>query len=155
MNSFSQILAEGDLRSDGFADEVARIVAENPALLPDLLAALTSPNPSVRGHAADALEKASRSHPHRVAPYLPHIISAARNDHVPMIAIVDEVWRCRVRDVFLGTFGFQAPALYQQHGYRVFGELPEFPTGHQRYFLTSVLKGMSRDTQITTISVFS
>lgn len=85
VNSFSQILAEGDLRSDGFADEVARIVAENPALLPDLLAALTSPNPSVRGHAADALEKASRSHPHRVAPYLPHIISAARNDRVPMV----------------------------------------------------------------------
>jgi hypothetical protein len=28
------------------------------------------------------------------------------------------------------------PGFYQSHGYRVFGELPGFPAGHTRYFLT-------------------
>lgn len=39
----------------------------------------------------------------------------------------------------LDTFSFQAPAFYKQHGYEVFGELHDFPTGHQRYFLVKTL----------------
>ncbi len=42
-------------------------------------------------------------------------------------------------NVYLDTFSFQAPDFYQQHGYRVFGELRDFPPGHQRYFLTKQL----------------
>ena len=42
-------------------------------------------------------------------------------------------------NVYLDTFSFQAPAFYEQHGYRVFGELPDFPPGHQRYYLTKEL----------------
>lgn len=37
------------------------------------------------------------------------------------------------RGVWLGTFDFQARAFYERHGYRVFGELDDFPTGHRHY----------------------
>jgi ribosomal protein S18 acetylase RimI-like enzyme len=43
------------------------------------------------------------------------------------------------KNIYLDTFSFQAPAFYRQHGYRVFGELKDFPPGHQRYFLTKQL----------------
>jgi hypothetical protein len=39
----------------------------------------------------------------------------------------------------LDTFSFQAPGFYHKHGYRVFGELPDFPPGHRRYYLTKDL----------------
>jgi GNAT superfamily N-acetyltransferase len=37
--------------------------------------------------------------------------------------------------VFLDTFDFQAPEFYKRYGYEVFGELPDFPAGHTRYFM--------------------
>jgi GNAT superfamily N-acetyltransferase len=40
---------------------------------------------------------------------------------------------------YLDTFSFQAPGFYEKHGYRVFGELKDFPPGHQRYYLTKQL----------------
>jgi ribosomal protein S18 acetylase RimI-like enzyme len=43
------------------------------------------------------------------------------------------------KHAFLDTFTFQAPEFYQRHGYRVFGELPDFPAGHTRYYLTKEL----------------
>jgi GNAT superfamily N-acetyltransferase len=43
------------------------------------------------------------------------------------------------KNAHLDTFSFQAPDFYKQHGYRVFGELQDFPPGHQRYFLTKQL----------------
>jgi GNAT superfamily N-acetyltransferase len=43
------------------------------------------------------------------------------------------------KSAFLDTFSFQAPDFYKQHGYQVFGELPDFPHGHQRYYLTKQL----------------
>jgi GNAT superfamily N-acetyltransferase len=43
------------------------------------------------------------------------------------------------RNVYLDTFSFQAPSFYKDHGYQVFGELSNFPPGHQRYFLTKKL----------------
>ena len=43
------------------------------------------------------------------------------------------------KNAYLDTFSFQAPGFYKQHGYRVFGELQDFPPGHQRYFLTKQL----------------
>ena len=39
------------------------------------------------------------------------------------------------KHVFLDTFSFQAPELYKKLGYQVFGELPNFPGGHTRYFM--------------------
>lgn len=35
----------------------------------------------------------------------------------------------------LDTFSFQARGFYESLGYRVFGELEEYPPGHTRYFL--------------------
>jgi ribosomal protein S18 acetylase RimI-like enzyme len=40
---------------------------------------------------------------------------------------------------YLDTFSFQAPGFYKKHGYEVFGELNNFPPGHQRYFLRKQL----------------
>jgi len=43
------------------------------------------------------------------------------------------------KNAYLDTFSFQALDFYQQRGYRVFGELTDFPPGHQRYYLTKQL----------------
>jgi GNAT superfamily N-acetyltransferase len=40
---------------------------------------------------------------------------------------------------YLDTFTFQAPGFYQNCGYRVFGELPDFPAGHARYYMMKEL----------------
>ena len=43
------------------------------------------------------------------------------------------------KHAYLDTFSFQAPGFYQRYGYQIFGELRDFPLGHQRYFLTKQL----------------
>jgi len=50
-----------------------------------------------------------------------------------------EAVRRGARNAYLDTFSFQAPEFYARQGYRVFGELPDFPRGHKRYFLTKAL----------------
>ena len=40
---------------------------------------------------------------------------------------------------FLDTFSFQAPEFYKQQGYEVFGQLSNFPPGHNRYWLQKQL----------------
>lgn len=51
----------------------------------------------------------------------------------------DEARRRGAKNVYLDTFSFQAPAFYKKHGYQVFGELRNFPSGHTRYFLSKQL----------------
>ncbi|BAZ14529.1 GCN5-related N-acetyltransferase [Calothrix sp. NIES-4071] len=51
----------------------------------------------------------------------------------------DEARSRGVKQVYLNTFTFQAPDFYQNLGYRVFGELPNFPPGHKCYFLSKNL----------------
>jgi GNAT superfamily N-acetyltransferase len=51
----------------------------------------------------------------------------------------DEARKRGVKNVYLDTFSFQAPDFYNKHGYHVFGELKDFPPGHQRYFFTKQL----------------
>ena len=53
--------------------------------------------------------------------------------------VEDETRGRGVKHVYLDTFSFQALAFYKKHGYQVFGELKDFPPGHQRYFLTKDL----------------
>ena len=50
-----------------------------------------------------------------------------------------EARQCGAKSAYLDTFSFQAPDFYKQHGYQIFGELRDFPPGHQRYFLTKQL----------------
>ena len=51
----------------------------------------------------------------------------------------DEARQRGARNVYLDTFSFQSPEFYKKHGYQVFGELSDFPPGHQRFFLTKQL----------------
>jgi len=39
------------------------------------------------------------------------------------------------RASYLDTFSFQSPGFYRNRGYRVFGELENFPAGHKRFFM--------------------
>ncbi len=57
-----------------------------------------------------------------------------------LLMLAEEEARKRgAKNAYLDTFSFQAPAFYEKLGYRVFGELPDFPAGHQRFFLTKQL----------------
>jgi GNAT superfamily N-acetyltransferase len=53
--------------------------------------------------------------------------------------IEDEARKLGARNAHLDTFSFQAPDFYKKHGYQVFGELPNYPAGHQRYYLMKQL----------------
>ena len=57
-----------------------------------------------------------------------------------LLTLVEEEARKRgAKHAFLDTFSFQAPGFYEKLGYHVFGELNDFPKGHQRYFYTKEL----------------
>jgi GNAT superfamily N-acetyltransferase len=57
-----------------------------------------------------------------------------------LLKLVEEEARERgAKHAYLDTFSFQAPDFYKKHGYQVFGELRDFPPGHQRYFLRKEL----------------
>lgn len=43
------------------------------------------------------------------------------------------------KNAYLDTFSFQAPDFYLKLGYQVFGELPAFPPGHERFFMRKEL----------------
>jgi len=57
-----------------------------------------------------------------------------------LLMLAEEEGRKRgAKQAYLDTFSFQAPNFYKKCGYAVFGELHDFPPGHQRYFLTKQL----------------
>jgi GNAT superfamily N-acetyltransferase len=57
-----------------------------------------------------------------------------------LLKLVEEEARKRgARNVFLDTFSFQAPDFYKKQGYRIFGQLDDFPAGNIRYFLVKQL----------------
>jgi GNAT superfamily N-acetyltransferase len=51
----------------------------------------------------------------------------------------DEARQRGAKNAYLDTFSFQAPDFYKRHGYQIFGQLQDFPAGHQRFFLTKQL----------------
>ena len=57
----------------------------------------------------------------------------------------EEAIRRGCRRVVLDTMSFQAPAFYLKRGYTVFGELPDFPPGHSRYYLVKRLRPAGDD----------
>jgi ribosomal protein S18 acetylase RimI-like enzyme len=57
-----------------------------------------------------------------------------------LLTLAEEEARQRgVKNAFFDTFSFQAPDFYRKHGYRVFGELKDFPPEHTRYYMTKRL----------------
>jgi GNAT superfamily N-acetyltransferase len=56
-----------------------------------------------------------------------------------LLAAEEEALQRGATDAYLDTFSFQAPGFYEKQGYRVFGELADFPPGHRRYFYTKQL----------------
>jgi ribosomal protein S18 acetylase RimI-like enzyme len=57
-----------------------------------------------------------------------------------LLTLAEEEGRKRgATNAYLDTFSFQAPEFYKKYGYQVFGELQNFPPGHQRYYLTKQL----------------
>jgi len=57
-----------------------------------------------------------------------------------LLTLAEEEARKRdAQHAHLDTFSFQAPDFYKKHGFRVFGELCDFPSGHQRFYLTKDL----------------
>ena len=51
----------------------------------------------------------------------------------------EEARRRGAKSAYLDTFSFQAPDFYQRQGYRVFGDLKDFPPGYERYFMMKEL----------------
>ena len=41
--------------------------------------------------------------------------------------------------IWLDTFTFQAPGFYRKLGYALFGEIPDYPPGSSRFFLSKRL----------------
>jgi len=80
MSQLAAWLRSGDLRSDGLADEAVRLIVQNHDLLPELLAALDAPEPVLRAHAADAIEKLGRTRPELLRPHAEDLIARARQD---------------------------------------------------------------------------
>jgi len=68
-NDILALLAGGDRRSIGRADEVAALVSANPTLFPPLIAGLWSDDALVRMRAADAAEKVTRGRAKLLQPY--------------------------------------------------------------------------------------
>jgi N-acylglucosamine-6-phosphate 2-epimerase len=56
-----------------------------------------------------------------------------------MAAVEKHAIRRGCTGAFLRNFSFQAPPLYEKIGYRVFGELEDYPKGHNLYFLSKRL----------------
>jgi GNAT superfamily N-acetyltransferase len=57
-----------------------------------------------------------------------------------LCAAEDEARRRGCRGAWLDTFSFQARGFYEKNGYTLFGELPDYPPGQQRYFLRKPLE---------------
>ena len=60
--------------------------------------------------------------------------------HKLLTAVEDAARKGGATKAYLDTFSFQAPDFYKKQGYRIFGELKDFPKGHQRYYCRKELK---------------
>jgi hypothetical protein len=72
------LLAGGDRRSIGRADEVAATVLQSPGLFSQLMAGLWSADSLVRMRAADAVEKISRQKPDLLRRYKNELLGLLR-----------------------------------------------------------------------------
>ena len=57
-----------------------------------------------------------------------------------LLTLAEEEARKRgATKVHLDTFSFQAPGFYEKYGYEAFGQLDDFPAGHQRIYMRKAL----------------
>lgn len=56
-----------------------------------------------------------------------------------VLAAESEAQQRGCRAAFVNTYSFQAPAFYQKLGYTVWGQLDNYPAGHQRIYLSKQL----------------
>ncbi len=86
---FSTLLAAGDLRTTGAADQAVKIVLEKPHRVVELLEGMVHAAAGVRMRSADALQKAASVQPMLIAPFKERILGIART------ATQQEVqWHC-------------------------------------------------------------
>jgi hypothetical protein len=85
VNELLEMLAGGDLRSDGKANEVADMIIRNPRRLPQLIEGLDEANDLIRGRTAHSLERISRRNAEMLKPIASRLIKAATTDKVPMV----------------------------------------------------------------------
>jgi ribosomal protein S18 acetylase RimI-like enzyme len=55
-------------------------------------------------------------------------------------AAEEDAWQRGFYNIHLETMSFQARPFYERLGYEVFGVLPDYPPGHQQYFMRKTLK---------------
>jgi N-acetylglutamate synthase-like GNAT family acetyltransferase len=55
--------------------------------------------------------------------------------HRLLSQLEEDARKLGAKHAYLDTFSFQVPEFYKEHGYEVFGELEDYPAGHQKYFL--------------------
>jgi HEAT repeat protein len=106
MSQIRDWLKEGDLTSDGRANEVVQVVLSDLSLVEDLIEYLDDEDSVVRSHAADALEKVARTYPAQVGPYLAALFKKAREDPVAMVR-----WHVAMIFGHLSMFPAWAPEL--------------------------------------------
>lgn len=85
MNVLARWLAEGDLTSDGRANEVKNVILDNPGKIDQLVDCFNSDDPVIRGHAADASEKIAREKPEIFLPYMHILFKIAVKDSVGLV----------------------------------------------------------------------
>lgn len=57
-----------------------------------------------------------------------------------LVSLAEKIAKQRgCKNCFLSTFSFQAPGFYKKLGYKVFGKMSHFPTGHSRMWLQKAL----------------
>lgn len=76
MHHILTLLAGGDRRSIGRANEVAAMAEAEPALLAVLLSGMSDPDPLIRMRCADAAEKVTLRHPRRLQPHKAVLLGA-------------------------------------------------------------------------------
>ena len=84
MFNFKELLAEGDLRSDGKANEIVNTVLDQNTLFDELFECISDKNEIIRGHAADALEKICRINNALIKSKIPQFLVLAQKETLAM-----------------------------------------------------------------------